>query len=426
MKQCKFCQTELSEYDQFCPVCGKAQQENSDKKWGIIAIVVSAVVLLGIAAFFLLGALQDGENTTVSGESTVNAELLEKDNYTVDDAVLQENINTTVATLGDQQMTNAQLQIHYWSNALNFVDTYAAYGLVDTTKGLHEQAWDETMNYQQFFLNTAFESWQEIQIFCALADESGYTLPEDMQAELDGMPEALVEMMGTDYESVDAFLQDQLFPGVTQESYLQYMKDYYTYYSYVESLETEFTPTNEQVEAYFAEHEADYAENGVTKEAVSADVRHILIAPEEDTDEGWAAALTSAEALLEEWKNGAATEDSFAELANTHTDDGGSSTTGGLYTDITPTSGYVENFLNWAVDPERIVGDTGIVVSDYGYHIMYYVGGEMAETDWRDTVKSDYINEKVQTLIADAMERWPMSVNYKNIVLGYLSLSGEE
>jgi hypothetical protein len=78
----------------------------------------------------------------------------------------------------------------------------------------------------------------------------------------------------------------------------------------------------------------------------TVDVRHILIKPEESTlnkdDEGYdddvaekkAAAKSKAESLLAQWKAGDATEDSFAALANDHSDDTGSNTNGGLYNQV--------------------------------------------------------------------------------------------
>ena len=34
----------------------------------------------------------------------------------------------------------------------------------------------------------------------------------------------------------------------------------------------------------------------------------------------------------------------------------------------------VTNFNDWIFDASRKPGDTGIVESDYGYHIIYFVG----------------------------------------------------
>ena len=123
-----------------------------------------------------------------------------------------------------------------------------------------------------------------------------------------------------------------------------------------------------------------------------ANVRHLLVAFEGGTtqadgsttysDEEKAAAKAEAEKLLKEWEAGAKTEDSFAALVKEKTDDDGSKETGGLYEDIHPQSSYVENFLNWCIDTERKVGDTGIVQTEYGYHIMYF--SSFDELTYRD------------------------------------------
>ena len=119
-------------------------------------------------------------------------------------------------------------------------------------------------------------------------------------------------------------------------------------------------------------------------ETPTADVRHILVAAEQDEDadeptqEQYDAARERAEELLAQWEAGEATEDSFAALAQTESADTGSAANGGLITGINANSGYVETFSDWALDPDRQPGDTGIVQntgsSVKGWHIMYYVG----------------------------------------------------
>ena len=119
-------------------------------------------------------------------------------------------------------------------------------------------------------------------------------------------------------------------------------------------------------------------------------VRHILVAFEGGTtddsgvttysDEEKAAAREAAEALLAQWKSGDATEDSFAALANEESDDG-DGTTGGLYEDVYPGQ-MVEPFEAWCYDETRSTGDTGIVESTYGYHVMYFCGD--SDTNYRD------------------------------------------
>jgi len=106
-------------------------------------------------------------------------------------------------------------------------------------------------------------------------------------------------------------------------------------------------------------------EDRARDEAPTNNVRHILISGD--------GAQARAQELLDQWKAGEATEDSFAALAAVSSEDGGSASSGGLITNVSPTSSYVEPFRDWANDPSRKAGDTGLVESEYGWHIMYYV-----------------------------------------------------
>ena len=129
----------------------------------------------------------------------------------------------------------------------------------------------------------------------------------------------------------------------------------------------------------------------------TATVRHILVAAEQDegasdpTEDQYAAAKTKAEELLDQWKSGAATEESFAELAKANSADTGSAADGGLITDIYSGSGYVSTFTDWALDAARQPGDTGIVQntgsSVKGWHIMYFVGRD-GDPVWKLTAKT--------------------------------------
>ena len=126
----------------------------------------------------------------------------------------------------------------------------------------------------------------------------------------------------------------------------------------------------------------------------SVDVRHLLVSfnaedSNNPTDEEKAEAKKKAEEYLAEWKNGEATEESFAELAKEHSDDTGSTESGGLYAAIRVTDSYVEPFLNWSFDSSRKVGDCEIVETTYGYHIMYFAKDNVDDVDWKATIRSD-------------------------------------
>lgn len=134
-------------------------------------------------------------------------------------------------------------------------------------------------------------------------------------------------------------------------------------------------------------------------------VRHILIQPEgghldDATGETvyTTAELTIAEndaqKLLDQWKAGEATEESFIAMVKEHSADTASVENGGLYEDIHVRSEYMANFRDWAIDPARKVGDTGLVSTDYGWHIMYYVGE--SDMSYRDQMITDELRNSTQ------------------------------
>lgn len=148
------------------------------------------------------------------------------------------------------------------------------------------------------------------------------------------------------------------------------------------------------------------------EDEISGDVRHILVAAEQDedatvpTEEQYEAAKTKAEELLEQWKGGEATEESFAELAKKESADPGSAENGGLYEKVSSASGFIADFADWVTDPERKAGDTGLVKntgsSTKGWHIMYFVGQN--EPVWKINTRSHLANEETNQWLESLQE----------------------
>lgn len=132
-------------------------------------------------------------------------------------------------------------------------------------------------------------------------------------------------------------------------------------------------------------------------------VRHLLVragnGSSDPTQEEYDAAETKAQSLLDEWKAGEATEDSFAALVSANSDDTGSAQDGGLISGITSTSSYVEAFRSWAVDPGRKAGDVELVKTEYGWHIMYYVSTD--DPAWRLNAHSALLQQDYEKLTQD-------------------------
>nr|MBP7401986.1 peptidylprolyl isomerase [Clostridia bacterium] len=133
-------------------------------------------------------------------------------------------------------------------------------------------------------------------------------------------------------------------------------------------------------------------------ENLQASVRHILIAAKRDsaTEAELAQAKATAETILAEITD----EASFIERVRTYSEDVPSIGDGGLYTGLDENSSYVTEFLDWAVDETRKVGDTGIVQTDYGYHVMFFSGRTPA---WENTVRTILQDDAYEEFISDKL-----------------------
>lgn len=162
-------------------------------------------------------------------------------------------------------------------------------------------------------------------------------------------------------------------------------------------------------------------------------IRHILVKFEGGTtddngnttysDAEKAAAKEAAEAILADWKAGDANEDSFAALANEKSDDG-NGTTGGLYENVYPGQ-MVTNFNDWLFDAARQVGDTDVIETEYGYHVMYYVGaGEQTYREYQ--IENALVNEALESWYNGVVEAQTLTVaDLDHVPTGMVLSSGK-
>lgn len=421
----------------------------------VIAIVVLVAMIVGLLAGGMAGKNADLPSEEVIGESveteptvppTTPADTGEnnetcKGSYTVSDEEAIAGAKTVVATIGDRELTNAELQVYYWSYVSSYFGSeygYQAmmYGLIDLAQGLDTQISmvDGSLTWQQFFLKCALQNWQSLQAMALEAEAAGYTIAENAQSTLDMIPtqmEDIAKQYGV--ESVEELLALNMGAGVALDDFVNYQKTYYQGSPYFTDEMAKLEFSDEQIEAFFTENEESYNQQGLTREDKKVDVRHVLIMPEGAAtetiryetfpEEAWEAAEKQAHELLADWQKGDKTEESFAQMANEHTQDGNDSDgdgepDGGLYTGVTKGQ-MVAPFEEWCFDESRRPGDVGIVKTEFGYHIMYYVGGEVI---WPYYAEQDLLAMKENEFLTNVLEKHPMEVDYSAIQLALVSM----
>lgn len=483
--KCKYCLAEIEEDVTVCPLCGKNLTEAEEtpveetvaeetaeeiteetaeeieeveeseeteeeeisadpKKKGKglkIALAVTGLVLLGA---ILTGAVLHFMNIIDAKRLLgigVKNDIFNKLSYTVENGKAEKKSEVVIATLGNQKLTNAELQAHYWMSVYDFLDYYGSYvsymGL-DTSKPLDEQIYDKETGktYQQWFLENALESWRRYAVLAQMADETGFTFTAEQQAKLDGLPESVKKMAEENgYTDVEKFIDEKFYPGSSLAGYLSYNAVTWKAVCYYDVLYESLLPDSAEVEAYYTAHEAEFVENKQSKDdGMYYDVRHILVPIDGEagdvdgvptyTDKQWEECLTKAQNILNDFLADGGTEELFAQRAQEVSADPGSAENGGLYTQLTKDTDFIENFKNWYLEEGRKVGDTGIVQntqsSTQGYHIMYL---SKTYPIWEYEAESGVLSEKTDKMLQEAEEKWPVNIEYKKIVLGQVENS---
>jgi peptidyl-prolyl cis-trans isomerase D len=167
-------------------------------------------------------------------------------------------------------------------------------------------------------------------------------------------------------------------------------------------------PSQQEIKQYFAAHQSEYS---VPEQAKS---RHILIsvAPGADAKTD-AAAKAKAEGILKQIQGGA----NFAELAKKYSDDPGSKNSGGEL-GFSQRGRMVPEFDN-AIFSQKI-GDTKIVKTQFGYHIV--------QVEERQAAHSQQINEVLPTIQATLIREnaAQAEVNYAHVLTSEATKNGLE
>ena len=377
---------------------------------------------------------QTGEQTEATEAPTVPADgnpedVTCKGSYTASDEEVKAAAQTVIARLGDSELTNEDVQVLYWSEVWQFLSqygSYAAYFGLDPTQSLDTQMSTivEGWTWQQVFLDNALKRWQECRSLAMEAENEGFELDaearESMDTTLDQL-DALAAQNGM--KNGTELLTGRMGAGATPEAYLRFQKNQYIGYGYFSDVYAGMKVDDVVAEEYFNEHAQEYEQQGLTKDTCTVDVRHILIYPEgatsdtvrteEFSQEAWDAGEAEAQRILDLWLAGEKTEESFAALAQEYSGDPGSQANGGLYEGVGQGE-MVEEFDAWCFDPQRQVGDTGIVKTAFGYHVMYFCG---SQTLWLEIAREDVLSAMANQFVEDVMANYTLDVDYSGIVL---------
>ncbi len=436
-----------------------AEEAPAKKQTGRVALFAAVAVLAVAVLVFAVTSLGKKDNgaenpADAPGETTSeNAALNTTDetdptamnnvdqagnfiehSYTVaNDAFTEEDAAAVVATCGDAELTNSRLSYYYWQQYYNFMSMYGSYASMmglDTTKPLSEQMYDDTHTWEDFFLQSAVRTFWQTEAINAAAEEAGYVLDSETEDYLASLTDTMTqEAESGEYASVDEYIQAAYGPHSTMDSYTAFAREMMTASGYLSTVYGSIELTDDEISAYFDENAAQYAASNIAKDDPNmVNVRHILITPQADenaetdengqpvlTEQNWTNAQMKADEIYKMWQEGDATEETFAALATEYTEDPGSMSTGGLYEEVYPGQ-MVEEFNDWCFDEARQVGDTAVIKTSYGYHIMYF-SGVCDHPYWYKVAQGDCLTARQQQALADIVNATTVEVDYSKAKL---------
>ncbi len=124
--------------------------------------------------------------------------------------------------------------------------------------------------------------------------------------------------------------------------------------------------------------------------------------------------------IVDEWKDGKKTEDSFVELVNEHSID--TSTVDGLFEGISRTGLEIEGLADWLYDAKRKAGDVDIFTADEYKYIVYFKGQN--DLEYKTVIRAKLASEEVEKWLSGLKDKMKLADPHGS--LNYLSKANEE
>lgn len=337
------------------------------------------------------------------------------------------------AVMGEKQLTNGQLSAFYWAAAAAWQQS-GQEPSPDFSAPLDTQLCPidaGCTTWQQFFLKQALNAWHTSQALAARCYGGGIPAEEAYKPNLENYEKYMTEMPATKvlYHYGEFHLNSMhqaYLDGLPQQ--LDTLAQAAGLQNRQELAQVGFGTSAQDLEAFAHDYNEGYMcftnllytlekPDQELAPTDGVDIRYVLLVPQGQVaadgqvtadEEAWLACEEEAQKLLETWMAGHwVTDGTFAELANKHSQDPGTAPDGGALRNLHQGQ-LVEPLDSWCFSPARQPGDTGILRSPWGVHLMYYTG---------PTAAPKVTGEQMAQLLESVGEESPMQVDYSAIVL---------
>ncbi|MBE6572913.1 MAG: hypothetical protein E7652_00800 [Ruminococcaceae bacterium] len=270
----------------------------------------------------------------------------------------------------------------------------------DFTMSLSLQYYDygthsgQAQTWHEFFINTAVNSIQNDICYAEAAIDEGF--------EYDGLDEKVdgyIEKLKLEAENESLEFEDYLIKyygtSVAEKDIRGALELQIFSSAYKDKVNDDKagSVTDRQLESY----RTDDADDAPTK-----NVHHILLTADKYGSDNKAKA--KAEEVLAEYNKGKKGVEAFEAVAEKYNEDGSS-----FYENVTE-GVMVAEFNDWLFDDSRKVGDTDIVKTEYGYHVMYFDGDGLPT--WKADAIESIVSEEMTAFESGLFEIYKDTIIY--------------
>ncbi len=307
--------------------------------------------------------------------------------------------------IGDHSINRIDYDFMYSYFSNYTLNMYTYFGLIDSTKSLADQKYDDNTTWKQYFDQTTVNSIRQCLILNDDAKDKGLTY--DVSEQSKEFFTSCESDATSNSMTLSAYLKSAFGTYATKSSIKDVLTLVLTASAHNEYLLGQNKPEQEKIDSYYAENKNNYDTVTYNVYKLSADIA------EGASDEEIAAAMASAKEKADQFMSRFIAGEPFSKL---YTEYGGEapSTDDSSEDDTTPADGSLKTdstyssadslYSDWLFDEARAAADVTIITDESGhaYHIVAFQSRKRPDTandSISDTLAAQAVSEYISTKI---------------------------
>ncbi|ACL75129.1 peptidylprolyl isomerase [Ruminiclostridium cellulolyticum] len=297
---------------------------------------------------------------------------------------------THVAKVGTDKISKEEYNF-FLRDAISMIQSYFNSYNVDWNAKIND------MKASEYAKKIALDNIVDFKIQLSKAKDAKITLTKNEMDEFNGNMNSYLNSLASTTKDQENIIKNET--GFTLAQFKSFYNNVYIVRKFASETQKKFNCTDTELKKYY---------NSNKNLFYKVVVGHILFLTTDENNQSTPKKEAEAKKKAEETllKINSPNSD-FAALVKELSEDPGSKETGGKYT-VMNNNQFVPEFQNWAVNPSRKVGDTGIIKTSYGFHVMKLMK-IYSFNQLKSDIKSSYIIKKYD----DNLSAWRKDKKYK-------------